>query len=179
MVFVLPSLRQTKDFAYLLACCEVAEKFGQPIRLNFHLRLTETTSAVWETVFWHKRLYVAFENSCGSIPQASKEAFVSLLEFAEDQLACTHVIVCLRKNSSLRGSFDVCILINDFAGMIQFGTNPRCSLFSFHDEDLHVPRFRRPSTDARTVPSHDRPCLHALHVRVSSQGYVKSKSLTL
>lgn len=94
----------TKDFAYLLACCEVAEKFGQPIRLNFHLRLTETTSAVWETVFWHKRLYVAFENSCGSIPQASKEAFVSLLEFAEDQLACTHVIVCLRKNSSLRAS---------------------------------------------------------------------------
>ncbi len=31
----------------------------------------------------------------------SKEAFVSLLEFAEDRLECSHVIVCIDK--SLKG----------------------------------------------------------------------------
>jgi hypothetical protein len=74
------------------------------VRLTFRLKLTESTSAVWETVVWQKRLYVAYDNSYGKLPQASKEGFVSLLEFAEEELGCTHVIVCLQRSSQDRAA---------------------------------------------------------------------------
>lgn len=47
----------------------------------------------WDAVLWRGRLYVSVSSEqlcCGS-----KEAFVSLLEYAEDVLRCEYVIVCL------------------------------------------------------------------------------------
>lgn len=49
----------------------------------------------WEGVLYRKRLYVVV--SSRQFREGSKEAFVSLLEFAEERLACEHVVVCLEK----------------------------------------------------------------------------------
>lgn len=52
----------------------------------------------WEAVLWRGRLYVSV--STEQLCNGSKEAFVSLLEYAEDVLHCEHVIICLDKNST-------------------------------------------------------------------------------
>jgi len=49
----------------------------------------------WEAVLWRGRLYVSVTPA--TLSNGSKEAFVSLLEYAEDVLECSHVIVCLGK----------------------------------------------------------------------------------
>jgi len=54
----------------------------------------------WEAVLWRGRLYVSVTPA--TLSNGSKEAFVSLLEYAEDVLECSHVIVCLGKPSYLQ-----------------------------------------------------------------------------
>lgn len=48
--------------------------------------------AGWDAVLWRQRLYVSVTPAAMS--NGSKEAFVSLLEYAEDVLEVTHVVVC-------------------------------------------------------------------------------------
>jgi len=52
----------------------------------------------WDAVLWRGRLYVSV--SAEQLCHGSKEAFVSLLEYAEDVLRCEHVIVCLSKTAN-------------------------------------------------------------------------------
>jgi ornithine decarboxylase antizyme 1 len=52
----------------------------------------------WEAVLWRGRLYIGVSNK--QLRNGSKEAFVSLLEYAEDILHCKHVIICINKNST-------------------------------------------------------------------------------
>lgn len=52
----------------------------------------------WEAVLWRGRLYISV--STEQLCNGSKEAFVSLLEYAEDVLHCDHVIICLDKKTS-------------------------------------------------------------------------------
>lgn len=47
----------------------------------------------WDAVLWQGRLY--FIVSENQLLRGSKEAFVSLLEYAEDTLRCKHVVICL------------------------------------------------------------------------------------
>jgi len=54
----------------------------------------------WEAVLWRGRLYVSVTPQ--ALTNGSKEAFVSLLEYAEDVLECSHVIVCLGKPAYLQ-----------------------------------------------------------------------------
>jgi len=71
---------------------------------------TSTTAATtdnnelpgWEAVLWRGRLYVSVTPQ--ALSNGSKEAFVSLLEYAEDVLECSHVIVCLGKPSYLQAN---------------------------------------------------------------------------
>lgn len=56
----------------------------------------------WEAVLWRGRLYVSVTPQ--ALTNGSKEAFVSLLEYAEDVLECSHVIVCLGKPSAQSNS---------------------------------------------------------------------------
>ncbi|KAK2589006.1 hypothetical protein KPH14_001853 [Odynerus spinipes] len=72
----------------------------ESLRLTFTLHLTESTSVEWETVVWRRCLYIRVP-SC-LLPEGSKEGFVSLLEYAEETLHCTNIIVCLRKDRSDR-----------------------------------------------------------------------------
>jgi len=47
----------------------------------------------WEAVMWQERLYVSVTSN--QLAEGSKRAFVSLLEYAEEELEVTHVVACL------------------------------------------------------------------------------------
>jgi len=62
----------------------------------------ENGNLIWEAVLWKGRLYVSV--TAKQLSGGSKEAFIMLLEYAEDVLGCSHVIVCLGKpNLSPKG----------------------------------------------------------------------------
>ena len=50
----------------------------------------------WDAVMWRSRLYVSVSSQ--QLSEGSKDAFVSLLEYAEDNLRCSHVVICLDKS---------------------------------------------------------------------------------
>ncbi|CAG0915850.1 unnamed protein product [Notodromas monacha] len=102
--YPLETLNITKDLSYLLQCCEVADVHSQALRINYELSLSATTSAVWETVYRQKRLYVALQTSNGHLPMASKQGFVTMLEFAEEELGCSEIIVCIPKANAERAA---------------------------------------------------------------------------
>jgi len=52
----------------------------------------------WEAVLYQNRLYVAVTQL--QLAEGSKQAFISLLEYAEDQLGVDHVIACLDNNNN-------------------------------------------------------------------------------
>jgi ornithine decarboxylase antizyme 1 len=62
----------------------------------------ENGNTMWEAVLWKGRLYVSV--TANQLTGGSKEAFIMLLEYAEDVLDCSHVIVCLGKPNSFKGS---------------------------------------------------------------------------
>ena len=49
----------------------------------------------WEAVLWQERLYVSVTGS--QLADGSKRAFVSLLEYAEEELGVSNVVACLDK----------------------------------------------------------------------------------
>ncbi len=53
----------------------------------------------WDAILWQRRLYVNVTSQ--QLSDGSKEAFVELLEYAEEDLGCSHVVVCL--DQQLRG----------------------------------------------------------------------------
>uniref|UniRef100_T1HP42 Ornithine decarboxylase antizyme n=2 Tax=Rhodnius TaxID=13248 RepID=T1HP42_RHOPR len=69
---------------------------GGSVRITFELKLTEQTEAIWDTLLIGKRLYIQVRPSF--FPDGSKEAFITLLEYAEEVLKCTDIIVCLKKD---------------------------------------------------------------------------------
>ncbi|XP_042223926.1 ornithine decarboxylase antizyme 1-like [Homarus americanus] len=75
------------------------------VRLSFKFQLAEQTTVLWETVVVGRRLYLSIVH----LPEGSKEAFVSLLEYAEEVLGCSHVLICFKKDRS-----DRAMLIRNF-----------------------------------------------------------------
>jgi len=69
------------------------------VRLSLEFHLAEQTTVIWETVVLGGNLYLFLG---GSLPKGSKEAFVSLLEYAEEILQCANVVVCFKKERSDR-----------------------------------------------------------------------------
>lgn len=79
---------------------EVLEGIGVEERENRVMMLFEVCvkahiSFFWKAMFVHKKLYV--DVPALDLPSCSKQSFVSLLEYAEDFLHCSHVIVCFKK----------------------------------------------------------------------------------
>lgn len=63
------------------------------IKISFSAAGLGGVRTSWETVLWQERLYV---NVTGSqLADGSKRAFISLLEYAEEELGVTHVVACL------------------------------------------------------------------------------------
>lgn len=68
-----------------------------PTHITLKLHVTESTYSVWETVLNNVNniLYVALPEKLGH--EASKQSFISLLEFAEEKLEAAAVVLCMRK----------------------------------------------------------------------------------
>lgn len=68
--------------------------------LCFQVSLTDSIQVTWDTILVDQKLFVEVPN--GILPDGSKESFVTLLEYAEDHLKCSHVIVCFKRSRSDR-----------------------------------------------------------------------------
>ena len=68
------------------------------VRLKFRVSAVSRSVSLpdWDAMLWKKRLYVKV--TAEQLAEGSKEAFVTLLEYAEEDLECTHVVVCLDQN---------------------------------------------------------------------------------
>jgi len=70
--------------------------------LCFEITLTDCIQVTWDTLIVNGKLFIEVPN--GILPEGSKESFVTLLEYAEDKLKVSHVIVCFKKNRSDRAA---------------------------------------------------------------------------
>jgi ornithine decarboxylase antizyme 1 len=70
----------------------------KPIRITLKLHVTEATYSVWDTILNpdNNILYVALPTVL--LPEASKQSFITLLEFAEEKLDVDAVVLCMRKD---------------------------------------------------------------------------------
>jgi ornithine decarboxylase antizyme 1 len=68
-------------------------------RFKFRVSASNSNLPPWDSILWQGRLYVNVSSQ--QLSDGSKEAFVSLLEYAEETLDCSHVVVCL--DQQLRG----------------------------------------------------------------------------
>jgi len=65
----------------------------QAVKISFSAAGEGGVRTKWEAVLWQGRLYVSVTQN--QLADGSKRAFVSLLEYAEEELGVTHVIACL------------------------------------------------------------------------------------
>ncbi|XP_063697669.1 ornithine decarboxylase antizyme [Culicoides brevitarsis] len=75
-----------------------------PTRVTLKLHITENTFSIWETVLNNNNniLYVALPSKINH--EASKHSFISLLEFAEEKLHATAIVLCMRSDRPDRQS---------------------------------------------------------------------------
>lgn len=64
--------------------------------LSFRCALSDSKEVEWKTLLVNGVLYVDIPVSL--LPDGSRDAFVSLLEFAEEKLECEKVYVCFKRN---------------------------------------------------------------------------------
>jgi len=72
----------------------------RPVVITFRYPLTPQTVLTWDTVLLKNNLYIEIPNGC--LPDSSKEAFVALLEYAEEVLHCNHAVVCFPRDRNDR-----------------------------------------------------------------------------
>lgn len=87
----------------------------QPVNMTITTSLTPALEVCWNTVLWQQRLYVQVPDTL--LPDGSKEGFVSLLEFAEETLNATHVVISLRKTRADRASLVRTFMFLGFAAV--------------------------------------------------------------
>lgn len=74
---------------------------GTPLRIQVRYQLTNQTVLTWETTYADQTLYIEVPHGC--LPDASKDAFVALLEYAEEVLNCDRAIIFFAKERNERG----------------------------------------------------------------------------
>jgi hypothetical protein len=92
-----PSDLASQDLAAKIPWLKNRHLSDKTLRLKFHTStIADTELPAWDAVLWRGRLYVNV--TAQQLSDGSKEAFVALLEFAEERLGCTHVVACLDKH---------------------------------------------------------------------------------
>jgi len=102
----------------------------QSLKIRFRYALTPQAILTWDTILSNNNLYIEVPN--GLLPDASKEAFVALLEYAEEILQCNHAIVYF-----LKDRVDRAILIRTFMFLGFYVVPPGNELAMPYDND-HV-----------------------------------------
>lgn len=80
----------------------LAQKNKVAKNLSFQINVANGITVTWETILVDGKLYAEIPNTI--LPEGSKESLVTLLEYADEQLACSHVILCLKKNRTDRAN---------------------------------------------------------------------------
>lgn len=80
----------------------LASKSQVASNLCFEISVANGVVVKWETIYDERKLFVEVPNTI--LPDGSKESLVTLLEYAEEQLDCSHVILCFKKNRTDRAS---------------------------------------------------------------------------
>jgi len=98
-------------------CQEVVKEILQhehPIRITIKLHVTENKFTEWDSVLNPNNnvLYIAMPEVLP--PEASKQTFVSLLEFAEEKLEVDAVVLTIKKSIPERARFLETFLIMGF-----------------------------------------------------------------
>jgi len=83
------------EVAEILAAAED----GAGAQIRFQFQLCAQTSVEWNAMLFGRCLYL---RPGQSLPDGSKEAFVALLQYAEELLQCSHIYVCFRKSAVAR-----------------------------------------------------------------------------
>merc|ERR1712168_1474739 len=86
-------------------------------KLTFQIHLTNTIQNTWNTILKDQKLIVDVPSS--TLPEGSKYSFVTLLEYAEEHLSCTHVFVRFRKDIEDRASLVRTFMFIGFAPIPQ------------------------------------------------------------
>jgi len=85
---------------------KVTFRFATPLPKNVNLGINNTESKVvnaeWSALLWRGDLFLTVPN--GIVIERSKEAFITLLEFAEEKLRCKSIIVCFSKSRQERNT---------------------------------------------------------------------------
>lgn len=94
-----------------------------PTRITIKLHVTDKISSSWDSVLDHDTniLYVALPKHLTH--EASKQSFLSLLEFAEEKLDCDGVVLCIRKDRPDRANLVKTFLFLGFSPL-----NPKSPL---------------------------------------------------
>lgn len=94
-----------------------------PTRITIKLHVTDKISSSWDSVLDHDTniLYVALPKQLTH--EASKQSFLSLLEFAEEKLDCDGVVLCIRKDRPDRANLVKTFLFLGFSPL-----NPKSPL---------------------------------------------------
>lgn len=71
----------------------------QPIKITLKITLLDSLTVQWDSILIKEELFVHIPNNT---TDNSKEAFIALLEFAEEELCCKKVIVYFDKAKSNR-----------------------------------------------------------------------------
>lgn len=71
------------------------------VLISINVKLSDGISFSWETVLIDKNLFIHLPQTF--LPHFSRESFVCVMEFAEDSLRCSSVVICLQKTRSDRG----------------------------------------------------------------------------
>lgn len=77
----------------------VSQGLDPKTTLRLRFRVKSDTSNGWDAILWLGRLYINV-GAHQMTDSGSKEAFVALLEYAEEVLECSHVIVCIDKRNA-------------------------------------------------------------------------------
>ncbi|XP_071941401.1 ornithine decarboxylase antizyme 1-like [Antedon mediterranea] len=83
------------------------------ISLRFLHKLTDNLIVKWDAVMYKSCLYVEITD----LPDGSRDSFVSLLDFAEESLKCSHVVVCFVKDNNMRSMFIKTFMYQGFSAL--------------------------------------------------------------
>lgn len=72
---------------------------NKPIRITFKLQITRDSEVIWESLLTNNKLYIRIDSNSQVI---SKMGFLGIMEYAEDLLKVSHIIVCFAKNNPNR-----------------------------------------------------------------------------
>lgn len=80
--------------------CELAKQSRQQaIKLTLKITLLDSLTVQWDSILFNEELFVHIPNNT---TDNSKEAFIALLEFAEEELYCKKVVVYFDKTKTDR-----------------------------------------------------------------------------